>query len=259
MEISPGTPGMIADLLVRGEIDLGPVSLVEYLRHAGDLLVLPGMAIGCDGPVLSCTLVSSVPLRELGGRRVELGSTSRTTVELARLLIEERTVGRPLYRTAEPDLPAMLDRSEAAVVIGDTGLRSHFHGGRLADHFVYDLGDLWKKRTGHPMVFAVWAVRRDFAEQHEDAVHRAHSSLLAARSLADDDLAGAAGRAAEVSPFSRDELETYFRCLRFDLTDEMREGMRVFAEAMAERGVVEGPPVPRVFPVGGGTGRNRSW
>ncbi|XKK42148.1 menaquinone biosynthesis protein [Nocardiopsis sp. ARC36] len=240
-------------------MDLGPVSLVEYLRHAEDLLLLPGMAIGCDGPVLSCTLVSSLPLRELGGRRVELGSTSRTTVELARLLIEERTAGQPLYRTSEPDLPAMLARSEAAVVIGDTGLRSHFHGGRLDGHAVHDLGGMWKERTGHPMVFAVWAVRRDFAERHEDAVHRAHASLLAARDLADEDLAGAAGHAAELSPFSRGELETYFRSLRFDLTDDMREGMRVFAEAMAERGVVEGPPVPREFPVGEHTGWNRSW
>jgi len=39
--------------------------------------------------VLSVNLVSQVPLDELGGRRVALGSTSRTSVQLARMWLSE--------------------------------------------------------------------------------------------------------------------------------------------------------------------------
>jgi chorismate dehydratase len=36
--------------------------LVEYLRNADDLLLLPDLAVGSDGPVLSVNAVSTVPL-----------------------------------------------------------------------------------------------------------------------------------------------------------------------------------------------------
>src|SRR5207247_8803503 len=42
----------------------------------------------------------------------------------------------------------------------------------------YDLGEEWKRWTGLPFVFAVWAARRAAAR---DAVHEIHRALLASR------------------------------------------------------------------------------
>src|SRR5215470_11654207 len=72
------TPDRLNEALVSGALDIGPISLVEYLRHADELLLLPDLAVGSDGPVLSVNLVSAVPLGDLDGARVALGSTSRT-------------------------------------------------------------------------------------------------------------------------------------------------------------------------------------
>jgi chorismate dehydratase len=85
VELTKDTPDRLNDALVRGDLDIGPISLLEYLRNADELLLLPDLAVGSDGPVLSVNLVSQVPLAALGGGRVALGSTSRTSVLLARM------------------------------------------------------------------------------------------------------------------------------------------------------------------------------
>ena len=62
VDLTKDTPDRLNDMLVAGELDIGPISLVEYLRHADDLVLLPDVAVGSDGPVLSVNLVSQVPL-----------------------------------------------------------------------------------------------------------------------------------------------------------------------------------------------------
>src|SRR6185503_4977268 len=104
VELTKDTPDRLNDALVRGDLDIGPISLVEYLRHADDLLLLPDLAVGSDGPVLSVNLVSKRPLNDLDERLVALGSTSRTSVLLAQLLLEERHGAKPIYATMPPDL-----------------------------------------------------------------------------------------------------------------------------------------------------------
>src|ERR687889_591311 len=90
VDLRKDTPDRLNNALVAGDLDIGPISLVEYLRHADDLVVLPDLAVGSDGPVLSVNLVSTRPLEELDNKTVALGSTSRTSVLLAQLLLEER-------------------------------------------------------------------------------------------------------------------------------------------------------------------------
>src|SRR5215210_375507 len=89
VELRKDTPDRLNDALVAGDLDIGPISLVEYLRHADHLLLLPDLAVGSDGPVLSVNLVSQLPLEELDGQTVALGSTSRTSVVLVQHLLED--------------------------------------------------------------------------------------------------------------------------------------------------------------------------
>ena len=75
VDLRKDTPDRLNTALVAGDLDIGPISLVEYLRHTDELLLLPDLAVGSDGPVLSVNLVSTRPLAELDGRPVALGST----------------------------------------------------------------------------------------------------------------------------------------------------------------------------------------
>src|SRR6478736_1132747 len=90
VDLHKDTPERLNEALVAGDLDVGPISLVEYLRHAGDLLILPDLAVGSDGPVQSVVMVSTVDPADLNGRKVALGSTSRTGVLLARMLLADR-------------------------------------------------------------------------------------------------------------------------------------------------------------------------
>src|SRR3569623_3520876 len=63
VDLHKDTPDRLNTALVAGELDIGPISLVEYLRHADDLLLLPNLAVGSDGPVLSVYLISTRPTR----------------------------------------------------------------------------------------------------------------------------------------------------------------------------------------------------
>ena len=103
LDLVSDSPESVGADLVAGRLDLGPISLADYLRHTEDLLLLPGLAIAADGPVMSCNIVSRRPLEELAAPRVGLASTSRTTVLLARFLLEERFGLAPRYFTGPPD------------------------------------------------------------------------------------------------------------------------------------------------------------
>src|SRR4051794_1243612 len=161
VDLHKDTPDRLNTALVDGDLDIGPISLVEYLRHADELLLLPDLAVGSDGPVLSVNLGSTVPPAELDGRKVALGSTSRTGVMLARILLAGRYGADPEYFDCPPDLTEMLLEADGAVLIGDVALRALYEAPRRG-LTVTDLGQAWREWTGLPMVFAVWAARRDF-------------------------------------------------------------------------------------------------
>ncbi len=233
VELTKDTPDRLNDMLVGGELDIGPISVVEYLRHADKLLVLPDIAIGSDGPVLSVNLVSQVPLAELDGRRVALGSTSRTSVLLARMWLEQVHAVRPEYFTCPPDLPTMLLEADAAVLIGDAALRATYqHGGARSGHSglqVHDLGAAWRDWSGLPMVFAVWAARRDYAEAHPGLVKDVHEAFVRSRDDALAHVEDVAAAAARWEIFDPGTLATYFRTLDFSLGERQVAGLREFA------------------------------
>ena len=242
VELTKDTPDRLSAALVDGRLDIGPISLVEYLRHSDDLLLLPDLAVGSDGPVLSVNLVSQVPLAELDGRRVALGSTSRTSVELAKLLLEERHGVHPEYFTCPPDLGAMMLEAPAAVLIGDVALRATFVDGPARGLAVLDLGEAWKDWTGLPMVFAVWAVRRDYAAANPGLVKDVHRGFLDSRDLALAQVEEVALSAARWSSFDAETLERYFTTLDFSLGPRQLEGLSAFAGRLRASGVIEGLP-----------------
>ncbi|MEP7054831.1 MAG: menaquinone biosynthesis protein [Actinomycetota bacterium] len=237
VDLHKDTPDRLGEALIAGDLDIGPISLVEYLRHTDQLLVLPDLAVGSDGPVLSVNVVSKLPLEELAGRRVALGSTSRTSVLLARMLLEDRYGARPDYFTCPPDLTAMMLEAEAAVLIGDVALRATYDASRLGLQ-VHDLGAEWKDWTGLPMVFAVWAVRRDYAAANPAAVRDVHRAFRQSLDLSLAHVAEVAEQAARWEPFDAATLENYFTTLDFRLGDHQLEGIGEFAARAAARGAI---------------------
>ena len=235
-ELITGTPSELNDLLAAGELDVSVISAVEYARHARDLVLLPDLAISCDGPVRSVALFSRRPVAALDGRTVLVSASSRTSVALLELLCRHVWGVRPRLaqaRAEAADLESLAGLPhDALLVIGDPALL-------LAERRVYphryDLGEEWKRWTGLPFVFAVWAARRSAPPGPVRAVHRA---LIAAREwgLAHLDLLAAAAAAA--TGVSQAACRTYFAGLDYALTPTHLAGLTEFFRRCAADGTV---------------------
>lgn len=241
VDLHKDTPDRLNTALVAGALDIGPISLVEYLRNAADLLLLPDLAVGSDGPVRSVVIVSTRPLESLHDRPVALGSTSRTGALLARMLLADRYGVTPRYFACPPDLTQMLLEADAAVLIGDVALRAALEAPRRG-LLVVDLGAAWREWTGLPMVFAAWAVRRDFAAVHPGQVKDVHEAFLRSRELCLAELDDVAAAAARWEPFDAATLAAYFRVLDFSLGERQVAGLREFARRAASVGQVPALP-----------------
>jgi chorismate dehydratase len=231
------SPDRLNDLLVEGRLDIAPISLMEFLRAADELVVFPDIAVGSDGPVMSCVIVSQVPLEELDGRTVALGSASRTSVRLAQLLLAERFGVTPNYYTCPPDLGLMMQEADAAVVIGDVGLRSTLYDGPKHGLYVYDLGEMWKEWTGLPFVFAVWAARRDYLAREPELVREVHRAFLASRDLSLEEMDKVCEQAARWESFDAESFKRYYTtALDFSLGVRQLAGIREFANRVGGDG-----------------------
>ncbi|WP_279614317.1 menaquinone biosynthetic enzyme MqnA/MqnD family protein [Streptomyces hygroscopicus] len=229
LDLTKDTPEKLSEQLVRGELDIAPITLVEFLRAADDLVAFPDLAVGCDGPVMSCVIVSQKPLDQLDGARVALGSTSRTSVRLAQLLLAEKIGVQPDYYTCPPDLGVMMQEADAAVLIGDAALRANLHDGPRLGLEVHDLGQMWKDWTGLPFVFAVWATRREYLEREPLVVQKVHEAFLASRDLSLEEVAKVAEQAARWETFDEPVLERYFTTLDFRFGPAQLGGVTEFA------------------------------
>ncbi len=145
-------PSVCADRLASGEADIGIVPSFELTRQR--LEVIPGAGIACHGAVRSILLISRRPAAEI--RTLAADSSSRTSVELARVILARKFGAKPEIVRQAPDLDAMLQTADAALIIGDPALRID---PEKLPHYAYDLGAEWVEMTGLPMVFAVWAAQ----------------------------------------------------------------------------------------------------
>lgn len=152
IDLSLDLPSRLADQMTRGELDVGLIPVVEYLRGDGYTFV-PDISIASRGPVLSVTLFSRVPWDAITS--VSLDEGSRTSAALTRILSETRFGVRPRYQQLPIGVAADDVPTDAVLLIGDRAMKACLPGFGYA----YDLGREWTDWTGLPMVFAVWAVR----------------------------------------------------------------------------------------------------
>ncbi len=145
-------PSECADRLESGEADIGIVPTVEFARLG--LHLIPGAGIASRGAVRSILLITKTAPEKI--RTLAADSSSRTSVALARIVLERKYGCRPNIASHRPYLPEMLQHADAALLIGDPALRLKPEVLPLAH---LDLGAEWLDLTGLPMVFAVWASR----------------------------------------------------------------------------------------------------
>ena len=181
VSISCDAPSVCAARLASGQADVGLIPSIEYQRIPG-LRVVPGLGIAASSEVRSVLLVSHVSREKI--RSVSLDPASRTSAALARILLKRVYGLTPEYReaedgggktTPEPGSSSPVSRfpsSDASLIIGDPALKTRLNG-----QVVLDLAAEWRAFSGHPFVFAFWAVRAEAASRGvADLLRRSYES-----------------------------------------------------------------------------------
>ena len=215
-----GVPTDLNRRLVSGELDVAPISSIEYARNAETLRLLPRLCVSSEGAVESIQLISKTPLQHI--RTVAVTPESATSVVLTKVLFPD----------AE-QVPLGED-AEAKLLIGDAALRSAFED--PTPH--HDLGRLWLERTGLPMVFAVWAAPEPTHPGLVELEDALVESVRAARS--DPELL--AYESAELYGYPAGFLARYFEKLRYRFGPRERAGLYTFLELARDVGELDEVP-----------------
>src|SRR5690242_1578982 len=153
-DISYTIPSQCAAALRTGAADIGIIPAAAY-ASIPDLVIIPGVAIAALDAVRSILIVSKVPLEQV--RTLAADTSSMTSVALSKVLFSKWLGGPRQFVPLPPELDKMLEECDAGLLIGDPALAVD----RSAYPFTYDLAEEWKRLTGHPFVFAFWAVRKE--------------------------------------------------------------------------------------------------
>ncbi|MDQ2911097.1 MAG: menaquinone biosynthesis protein [Actinomycetota bacterium] len=215
-----GVPTELNRRLLDGEIDLAPISSIEYARHASRLRLLSRLCVSSKGAVDSIQLVARIPLEQV--RRIAITPESATSVVLTKVLLPEA------------EHVPLGEEADAKLLIGDAALKSAFED--PTPH--YDLGRLWLERTGLPMVFAVWAAPEPAPPGLAELEQALVTSVLTARAEPEQ----LAYEASERYGYPPGFLARYFEKLRYRFGPRERAGLLTFLELARDAGELETVP-----------------
>ena len=246
-----GVPSALNRRMADGALDISVVSAVEYARDARRYLLLPDLAISCDGPVQSVMLFAKKRAEDLDGKRVIVSKSSMTSVALVELLFENVWRARPEFVAGDAEMSdiASFDREEhdARLVIGDAALvlrgesRPHVvtasaHDTGLPSYpFAYDLGLTWKDWTGLPFVFAVWVAQRSAPIAEALGIH---ATLITSRNWGLEHLPTLARQASHATGVSEPVCLEYLSGLDYGLSYEHLAGLTEFFRRLVAAGRV---------------------
>lgn len=237
-QLIDGVPTRLNRMMADGSLDISVVSTVEYARDSKRYLLLPDLAISCDGPVNSVMLFSKVSVKDLGGRKVLVSRSSMTSVALLELLFAERWKVKPEFVPSDAEITDIArfgeEEHDARLVIGDAALLLGSKTDRAYEH-AYDLGEEWKAWTDLPFVFAVWVARRDILV---DAALGVHASLIESRNWGLGHLPELAEQAALATGVGLEVCKRYLDNLDYGLSYPHLAGLTEFFRRLVARGQV---------------------
>ncbi len=215
IELIEEYPAKIAQMLLDDEIDIGlvPVAIIPLLKEA---YIVTDFCIGAEGEVASVCLFSEVSIAQI--ETVILDYQSRTSVNLAKVLLKEYWQKEVIFKEATANFRDEIKGTTAAVVIGDRAFEQ-----RLVSTYCYDLAAAWKTFTGLPFVFAAWVANKPLNEDFIDAFSRANAYGI---KNIDDVIAE--------NLYDKYNLKKYYtENISYQLTKEKREGLKLFLSKLS--------------------------
>ncbi len=242
IELIKGYPSDLNRMLLANALDMAWIPSIAYARNYSEYVLLPDISVSSFGEVKSIFLFSKYQINELSTKKIAMTNTSATSQVLLQVLMANHIHSSPHYFSSTPELGAMLMEADAALLIGDDALRAFYKNqGKL---FIYDLGKLWQEFSSLPMVFAVWAIREEWAYENRDILRQIKAVFKDSICYSLDNIEMMATKAAQWEDFDTPYLIDYFRCLEYDFDEFKQTGLlEYYRQAMSLGFIDEVPPL----------------
>ncbi len=250
-DIRYSTPSRCAEDLFTGVADIGLVPAAAYAIDP-TMLILPGCAIASKARIRSIILVT----REDGpeaANTIALDTSSLTSATYTEILFRKYWNLQAKFVPHAPNLDAMLNAADAALLIGDPALLaledSHGRLDRTGEILLYfDLGYEWMQRTGVPWVSAFWAIRGAAAKELSFPREALIADFVTSRNHGfahiEDLVEEWSGRIA----VPRTVIRTYLtENIHYILDESCMEGLRTFYRYAAECSILPSVPALRMI------------
>ena len=158
-------PSWLTGHLLRRDCITAPIPTADYASNVGEFNLIRDIGIVGRESVGSVLLFGKRPIETM--RDIALPSDSSTSNMLMRWILKHRCLD-PKYVKMGPDMDLMLDECDGALIIGDRAIAAAINNPELVR---MDLGREWVEITGLPMVFGVFAARKD-SDDHSISMAR---------------------------------------------------------------------------------------
>ena len=237
VEFVDGAPSAHCASLKDGSIHLSPASSITFAQKPGAFVLAPDICTSCSFEVRSVKLFAKYPIEELNGKLVRLTAQSMTSVNLLKILLQERFCLEPQYRVGAYELT-----DDACLLIGDQALEENERH-RFA--YCYDLGTLWQDWQHVPFVFGAWivskeALKPDLEQTLKDYLQATRESVERFRRDPSTCLSRWLDRYPVALP--RSIIENYYSALDYRFTDDRKRSLSLFFEHAAALGLIERAP-----------------
>jgi chorismate dehydratase len=242
-EINWMLPSECADQLASGAAEIGLVPIAS-LATMPELRILPGCTIASKGRVRSLLLVRRANQALVKLHSVAADTASRTTLAYARILFHKWGNAEVPFIPMAADLDAMLDRADAAILIGDPALMAleeranRFE--RTGEELVYhDLAEEWKALTDLPFVSAVWGIACSTTAWGGPSDESLYRDFILSRDHGLQNIDALVAQWSRQLPLSEGTIRSYLTTnIHYVLDEECIEGMRGFFRMATETGVL---------------------
>jgi chorismate dehydratase len=232
IRIYPGYPCMLNKMMADRRLDMSPVSSATCAQIADDVVVLPQFCLSSVGYVGSVILASKIPIEDLNQKKVGITSASHTSEVLLKVLLKNYYHLEPVYVPAQPR-PVLKDL-DAALVIGNDAMAVSSE----PISYIYDLGDLWLRKTGFPVVFAVFAVREKVLDKYSSRIKSVISSYHRSLHCLEEEKEHVVSKAREKYPDIVYDINGYFNLLAFEFDDDLKKALLFYYAIAGEMGLI---------------------
>ncbi|MGC8658537.1 MAG: menaquinone biosynthetic enzyme MqnA/MqnD family protein [Desulfomonilaceae bacterium] len=228
VRVVPALPAQLNQMVRDKALDLSPISAATYAAVKDDVYLLPQFCLSSVGYVGSVLLCSNLPIEQLDGKKIGMSSASHTSRVLLRVLMKKFFNVQPCYVSSRPYED--LIEYDAALIIGNDAMTDKVD----SVPYKYDLGELWLQKTGFPIVFAVFVVRRQTVRQNPSGVKAVINSYASSIGLLSQEKGKIIIKAKEKYPNIFYDVDSYYDTLQFEFADNLKEAFRYYLSLAEE-------------------------